>query len=70
MSRKPGAIHLNLHWFISLADARRTIEAWRADYNRVRPHSSLGNLTPEEFVEVQSQGEKILANTINAVVPE
>lgn len=61
---------LNLHWFISLADARRTIEAWRADYNRVRPHSSLGNLTPEEFVEVQSQSEEILANTINAVVPE
>src|SRR5690625_2464406 len=61
---------LNLHWCISLADARRTIEAWRADYNRVRPHSSLGNLTPEEFVEVQSQSEEILANTINAVVPE
>src|SRR5690625_55848 len=61
---------LNLHWFISLADARRTIEAWKAHYNRVRPHSSLGNLTPEEFVEVQSQDEKILANTINAVVPE
>ena len=61
---------LNLHWFISLADARRTIEAWRADYNRGRPHSSLGNLTPEEFVEVQSQSEEILANTINAVVPE
>jgi len=37
---------LNLHGFVSLEDARRTIEAWRADDNRVRPHSSLGNLTP------------------------
>ena len=42
---------LNEHWFTSLADARRTIERWRRDYNRVRPHSSLDNLTPKEFVE-------------------
>lgn len=42
---------LNQHWFTSLADARRTIEHWRQDYNRVRPHSSLNNLTPMEFVE-------------------
>ncbi len=40
---------LNEHWFLSLADARRTIEEWRIDYNRHRPHSSLGNLSPEEF---------------------
>ena len=32
---------LNQHWFLSLADARRIIEAWRVDYNTVRPHSSL-----------------------------
>ena len=40
---------LNLHWFLSLADARRTIEAWRKDYNEERPHSSLGRRTPYEF---------------------
>ena len=40
---------LNQHWFLTLADARRTIEAWRIDYNRVRPHSALGYMTPEEF---------------------
>lgn len=40
---------LNEHWFLSLADARRTVEEWRIDYNQNRPHSSLGNLTPEEF---------------------
>jgi putative transposase len=39
---------LNSHWFMSLEDARQTIEAWRLDYNRVRPHSSLGYRTPEE----------------------
>lgn len=39
---------LNSHWFTSLDDARRTIEAWRIDYNQERPHSSLGYRTPEE----------------------
>ena len=42
---------LNEHWFLSLREASREIEAWRVDYNEVRPHSSLGNLTPAEFAE-------------------
>lgn len=41
---------LNEHWFGSLAEARKIIENWRQDYNHVRPHSSLGYLTPMEFV--------------------
>lgn len=40
---------LNAHWFLSLNDAREKIEAWRRDYNEFRPHSSLNNLTPQEF---------------------
>jgi putative transposase len=40
---------LNEHWFLSLGEARQTIEAWRRDYNEVRPHTSLGNRTPQEF---------------------
>ena len=40
---------LNQNWFTSLEDARQIIEAWRKDYNTVRPHSSLGYLTPEEY---------------------
>jgi len=40
---------LNEHWFISLAHARRVIEAWRIEYNTEQPHSSLGNQTPHEF---------------------
>ncbi len=41
---------LNEHWFQSLAHARSVVEEWRIDYNRHRPHSSLGNLSPEEFL--------------------
>lgn len=41
---------LNENLFETLDDARRIIEAWRIDYNEERPHSSLDNLTPAEFV--------------------
>lgn len=39
---------LNEHWFGSLPEAQAIMEAWRQDYNTFRPHSSLGNRTPEE----------------------
>lgn len=41
---------LNVHQFASIAEAQQIIEAWRRDYNQRRPHSSLGHLTPNEFV--------------------
>jgi len=41
---------LNEHWFLDLGDARTKIEDWRVDYNEVRPHSSLGNRTPMEYL--------------------
>ena len=37
---------LNTHWFMSLDDARAKMEAWRRDYNEVRPHSAIGNKPP------------------------
>ena len=39
-----------MEWFLSRAEAKPIIEAWRRHYNEVRPHSSLGYLTPIEFV--------------------
>lgn len=41
---------LNLNWFLSVEDAQEKIEAWRVDYNEFRPHQSLGDRTPIEFV--------------------
>ena len=41
---------LNVHWFASLAEAKRLIEAWRRDYNVSRPHMALCNLTPAEYL--------------------
>jgi putative transposase len=49
---------LNEHWFLTMAHARRIIEAWRIEYNTERPHSSLGNLTPQEFAEISLAKEK------------
>lgn len=46
---------LNDQLFLSLEDAQRKLEAWRIDYNEARPHSSLGNRTPQEFVQMQSE---------------
>jgi putative transposase len=40
---------LNEHCFRSIAHAREVIEDWRVEYNRERTHSSLGDITPEEF---------------------
>ena len=42
---------LNACWFLSLADARAKCEAWRTDYNTVRPHSSIGQKTPIELAK-------------------
>ena len=41
---------LNEHEFTTLTEARSIIETWRLDYNAARPHQSLGDRTPEEFV--------------------
>jgi len=40
---------LNDNVFVSLHSAQNIIEAWRQDYNSERPHSSLNDMTPEEF---------------------
>jgi putative transposase len=43
---------LNVHWFLSLEDAQTKIDLWREEYNSYRPHSSIDDLTPDQFEEV------------------
>lgn len=52
---------LNEHVFRSLLEARRIVEAWQIDYNTVRPHSSLGGLTPSLFASRSSSEGQIEA---------
>jgi putative transposase len=42
---------LNTHGFLSLADARRTIEGWRVADNAARPHRALGRRPPKKTPE-------------------
>jgi putative transposase len=40
---------LGMQWFKNRIDAKVAIEDWRQMFNKVRPHSSLKNLTPAEY---------------------
>jgi putative transposase len=48
---------LDAHMFRNLPSARRLIEEWKTDYNAHRPHTSLGGLTPNEFVIRTHKGQ-------------
>ncbi len=48
---------LNGESFYTLKEAQVLIERWRRHYYAVRPHSSLGYLTPVEFGQQSRQGE-------------
>jgi len=45
---------LNVEVFSSHGHAQVLIEAWRAFYNGIRPHSSLGYRTPNEFAALHT----------------
>jgi putative transposase len=43
---------LNETLFSSLAHAREALSLWKDDYNTVRPHSGLSNLTPAAYAKI------------------
>ena len=56
---------MNVHQFMSIVDLQTKIEVWRVDYNQRRPHSSLGHLTPNEFVaqrQVTQAAEEVICS--------
>ena len=54
---------LNANWFFSLTDAQEKFDIWREDYNSFRPHSSLGDITPEEYIEMNEKSPDSLVMT-------
>ncbi len=42
---------LNPNVFRTIDEVRQAADAWRTDYNEVRPHSALGYQTPREFAD-------------------
>jgi putative transposase len=60
---------LNLEWFRTRTEATVVIEQWRRHYNEVRPHSSLGYLTPEEFkTKIKSEHLEERASTQGGIL--
>jgi len=62
-----SALRRNIHWFETLAEAQRLIQAWRIYYNEIRPHMALGNKTPAEYLlqaipSPSAQGKKAAEN--------
>jgi putative transposase len=49
---------LNQHWFASLEEACQTVEAWRIEYNMVRPHRALGQQTPAAWAGSWAPAQK------------
>jgi putative transposase len=47
---------LNETLFTSLAHARELLSLWKNDYNTVRPHSGLGNLSPATYAKASAPG--------------
>ena len=44
---------LNVNEFIPMQDAREKVKAWQHDCIHHHPHSTLGHLTPSEFVKME-----------------
>jgi len=53
---------LNMEWFRNRLEAKIVIEDWRRHYNQVRPHSSLGYLTPQQAARATTIGSTTQAN--------
>jgi putative transposase len=50
---------LSMQWFKNRLDAKVMIEEFRNEFNEIRPHSSLGQLTPLEFKRSLSQSNLV-----------
>lgn len=52
---------LDCYVFSSLSEVREKAEEWMIDYNYHRPHESLGDLSPVQFLERHNQKRKLSA---------
>ena len=60
---------LNEHWFLTLREAQLVIEAWRREYNEERTHSTIGDVTPQEFIiNYQNGAHSVQEVTSSALV--
>ena len=53
---------LNREWLLNLREARIVIEDWRQHYNKERPHSRLGYISPKKFMLNQKVSSQVGQN--------
>jgi len=46
-----------MYVFQSLSEVREITDNWVVEYNEIRPHEALGDLTPEEFRKANTRQE-------------
>ena len=51
---------LDAHGFMTMAETRQIVEAWRKEYNESRPHRALGERTPNEFANEVAAGRDFI----------
>ena len=56
---------LNVELFFSVGDAQHKLLEWQRDCNEDRPHSSLGNISPREFVAQWQLTETAVGEILN-----
>jgi putative transposase len=66
-NRKFRNEHLNESWIGTLQQTRNAASIWKQDYNRVRPHTSVGRVSPAEFSLIHqhraaNEGESMNSN--------
>ena len=54
---------LNVNWFFYLEDAQEKFDIWKEDHNGFRPHSSLGDMSPNEYMEINENSRDFLVLT-------
>jgi len=59
---------LNEHWFLTLQEAQLVIEAWRREYNEERTHSTIGDVTPQEFINTYQGGAHVAQQSTSLAV--
>jgi putative transposase len=59
---------LNEHWFLTLQEAQLVVEAWRREYNEDRTHSTIGDVTPQEFIRNYQVGTHVAQESTSLAV--
>ncbi|WP_378186668.1 integrase core domain-containing protein [Aquimarina sp. W85] len=54
---------LNANWFFSLGDAQEKFDIWKTDYNGFISHSSLGDMSPNEYIKINEKNSDPLVMT-------